>query len=70
MADKKSQSKNGNGAPAQSEPVRKTPFSDEELEHFKELILKRRKAAKEDIQRMREQIEEAKCRASSDTSCN
>jgi RNA polymerase-binding protein DksA len=43
---------------------RKTPFTDEELEHFKELILKRRRNAREDIERMREQIEEAKEHAS------
>ncbi len=46
---------------------RRTPFSDEELEHFKGLILKRRKAAKEDIARMREQIEEASEQASDNT---
>ena len=56
MADNKPQSKSGS---SQSETAPRTPFSDEELEHFKELILKRRSAAKEDIQRMREQIEEA-----------
>jgi len=39
---------------------RKTPFTDEELEHFKELILKRRKNARDDIERMREQVKEAK----------
>ncbi len=39
---------------------RETPFSDDELEHFKELLLQRRKEAKEEISQMREQIEEAK----------
>ncbi|PQJ35577.1 molecular chaperone DnaK [Salinibacter sp. 10B] len=39
---------------------RETPFSDEELEHFKDLLLQRRKEAKEEIEQMREQVEEAK----------
>jgi RNA polymerase-binding protein DksA len=46
---------------------RRSPFSDEELEHFKELILKRRRAATEDIERMRGQIEEASEQASDNT---
>jgi len=46
---------------------RKTPFSDEELEHFKELILKRRKNARDDIERMREQVKEAKEHAGDDS---
>jgi RNA polymerase-binding protein DksA len=37
-----------------------TPFTDDELEHFKSLILKRRQAARDDIERMREQIEDAR----------
>jgi RNA polymerase-binding protein DksA len=50
-----------NNTTADSGPdERKTPFSDDELEHFKDLLLKRRKNAREDIERMREQIEEAK----------
>ncbi|MFB6099094.1 MAG: TraR/DksA family transcriptional regulator [Salinibacter sp.] len=39
---------------------RKTPFSDEELEHFRELILQRRREAKEEIEQMRQQIDQAK----------
>jgi RNA polymerase-binding protein DksA len=39
---------------------RKTPFSEDELEHFKDLLLQRRKEAKEEISQMREQVEEAK----------
>ncbi len=46
------------GAP--DEPDRKTPFSDEELEHFKELLLQRRKEAREEVERMRAQVEEGK----------
>lgn len=39
---------------------RKTPFSDEELEHFRDLILQRRREAKEEIEQMREQVDEAR----------
>jgi RNA polymerase-binding protein DksA len=46
---------------------RKTPFTDEELEHFKELILKRRRNARDDIERMREQVKEAKEHAGDDS---
>ena len=41
------------------EPERKTPFSDEELEHFRELILQRRREAKEEIEQMRKQVDQA-----------
>jgi len=39
---------------------RTTPFSDEELEHFRELLLQRRREAKEEVQQMRKQVEQAK----------
>jgi len=42
------------------EEERKTPFSDEELEHFRELILQRRREAKEEIEQMRQQVDQAK----------
>jgi RNA polymerase-binding protein DksA len=42
------------------EEKRDTPFSDEELEHFRELILQRRREAKEEIEQMRRQVEQAK----------
>lgn len=48
----------GEGGGGQEE--RKTPFSDEELEHFRELILQRRREAKAEIEQMREQVEQAK----------
>ncbi len=48
----------GEGSDGQEE--RKTPFSDEELEHFRELILQRRREAKAEIDQMRKQIEDAK----------
>ena len=37
------------------EEERETPFSDEELEHFKELLLERRREAKEEIEQANEQ---------------
>jgi RNA polymerase-binding protein DksA len=49
------------------EEERDTPFSDEELEHFKELLLQRRREAKEEISQMREQVEEAKEHAGDNT---
>jgi RNA polymerase-binding protein DksA len=55
------------GVSPQDEVDRTSPFSDDELEHFKELILKRRKAAMEDIERMRSQIDEASEQASDNT---
>lgn len=46
--------------PTSDETERETPFSDDELEHFKELLLQRRKEAKEEVDRMRKQVEQAK----------
>lgn len=58
---KDSSSSATNRAPSNgSGDERRTPFSDEELEHFKELLLKRRREAREEIEQMREQINEAK----------
>lgn len=51
----------------QSGEDRKTPFSDEELEHFKELLLQRRREAKDEIAQMREQVDEAKEHAGDNT---
>ena len=47
-------------APPPSQDERQTPFSDEELQHFKDLLLDRRREAREDVERMRGQIENAK----------
>ncbi len=44
-----------------------TPFSEEELAHFKELILKKREDATEDIDRMRAQLEDAREQAEGDS---
>jgi RNA polymerase-binding protein DksA len=47
-------------APSADPEERNTPFSDEELEHFKELLLQRRREAKEEVAQMRKQVEQAK----------
>lgn len=52
---------------ADGEKIRKTPFSDEELEHFRELILQRRREAKEEIEQMRQQVDEAQEHADDNT---
>ena len=50
------------------DPVkRKTPFSDEELNYFKELILERRRQAVEDVERMRAQLADSREQAENDT---
>lgn len=55
------------GASPQDEVERKTTYSDEELEHFKELLLERRKSAIGDIESMRGQLEDAREQAENDT---
>jgi RNA polymerase-binding protein DksA len=45
----------------------KSPFSDEELEYFRNLILERRREAIEDIDRMRAQLEDAREQSENDT---
>ncbi len=47
--------------------VAKTPFNDQELEYFRNLIVERREAAIEDIDRMRHQLEDAREQAENDT---
>ncbi len=65
MADKK------NGQPvtdaATDAEKRSTPFTDEELEHFRNLILEKREAALEDIERMRSQLADAREQSENDT---
>lgn len=46
---------------------RKTTFTDEELAYFRGLILDRRRAAIEDIDRMRNQLEDAREQSENDT---
>ncbi|GIV61704.1 MAG: RNA polymerase-binding protein DksA [Rhodothermaceae bacterium] len=46
---------------------RVTPFSDEELEYFRQLILKKRQAAIEDIERMKAQLADAREQSENDT---
>lgn len=60
MANESSTSPSNGSAAGGPDDERRTPFSDEELEHFKELLLNRRREAKEEIEQMREQINEAK----------
>ena len=54
-----------NGAAATAERV--TPFSDKELEHFKQLILDKRHNALEDIERMHLQLEDSREQAENDS---
>jgi DnaK suppressor protein len=51
----------------QEEAPSRTPYSDEELEYFRQLILERHEAAMEDIERMRSQLEDAREQAENDT---
>lgn len=50
-----------------TQPVIKTPFSDAELAYFNDLILKRRLACVEDIERLRYQLKDATEQAENDT---
>lgn len=56
-----------NGGSPQDAAERKTPFSDEELEHFRQLVMQRRDNAAEDIERMREQIKDSRDQTSEDS---
>ena len=49
------------------QPAVKSPFSDSELRYFEELILKRRTSAKEDIDRLRSQLQDAREQSENDT---
>jgi RNA polymerase-binding protein DksA len=51
----------------QGEAGKNTWFSDEEFEHFQELLLDRRQEAIDDIERMRSQLEDAREQAENDT---
>ncbi len=64
MAAKKKTSSEASGATAQA-PT--TPFSDKELEHFKQLILDKRHNATEDIERMHLQLEDSREQAENDS---
>jgi len=46
---------------------RRTPFNEKELEHFRGLILDKRTAAQEDIERMRGQLADAREQSENDT---
>lgn len=55
------------GVSPQDEAPRRTPFSDEELEYFRQLLLERRREAMEDINSMRAQLDDAREQAENDT---
>lgn len=57
----------GTEGATEAEVDRKSPFSDEELEHFKQLIIERRESAVEDIQNMRAQLDDWRDQAEADT---
>lgn len=46
---------------------RETPFSREELEHFRDLLLERRREAKAEVEQMREQVDASKEQAGDDS---
>jgi RNA polymerase-binding protein DksA len=55
------------GASPQDEIEGETPFSDEELEHFRQLLIERRESATEEVQNLKEQIENAKEQSDNDS---
>jgi RNA polymerase-binding protein DksA len=56
-------SKKNNGV----EPTHRSPFSDEELEHFRQLIEEKRRNASEDIEQLRDQLADSREQAENDT---
>lgn len=66
----KDQSKDTDTQPAAEKSNRErrgTPFSDEELQHFKDLLISRRKDAVEDIESLRAQLEDSRDQAEDNT---
>ena len=51
----------------QEEVEQQSPFSEEEVEHFKELLLERRSSAMEDINSMRSQLANSREQSETDT---
>ena len=49
------------------EPMHRTPFSDEELEEFRELIEDKRRNAMDDIEQLRAQLADSREQAENDT---
>jgi DnaK suppressor protein len=64
---KKSQQSSAESNGASPAGNRATPFTDIELEHFKQLILDKRHDAIEDIERMRLQLEDSREQAENDS---
>ena len=55
------------GVSPQDEAARETTLTDEELQHFKQLLLDKRENAVEDIDRMRAQLDDAREQAENDS---
>ncbi len=51
----------------ETQPAIQSPFSDDELGYFSDLIKKRRASAVEDIERLRSQLQDAREQAENDT---
>ncbi len=65
MAEPKQRNTEDKGKNSSQE--RKTPFSDEELEYFRQLILKKREEASGEIERLRKQLQDEADSVDSDT---
>lgn len=65
MSENKNTNVNAENGATEVEPT--TPFSEEELAHFKELILDKRENAIEDIERMKAQLRDAREQAENDS---
>ncbi len=55
------------GVSADADVEKTTPFSDQELEHFKALLLGRRREAVDDIERMKLQLQDSREQAENDS---
>ena len=55
------------GAEASENAKKESPFSEEDLEHFRGLLMKRRQNATDDIERMRAQIQDSREQAENDS---
>ncbi len=66
-AHSESTAEDTDGVSPQDEIDKKTPFSDEELNHYRQLLLDKREKASDDIDRMRAQVEDSREQAENDT---
>ncbi len=70
MAEDKSKDTDAQSTDAETAEVndeRRTPFSDEELEYFKELLLSRRSDAVDDVESLRAQLKDSRDQAEDNT---